>query len=481
MANPAPFRFPRPATTGSPGRLPARVTAAATAAVIAAAATAVTIVGATTATADPGCAPLTAILVPGTTETNPAANPAQPAGLLTTIGNGLSARYGGDIDVRYLPYTAAPAPYRASANNGVTALSSMLSGLCASTRVVLAGYSQGADVVGDATAAIGQGQGPLDPARVLGVGLISDPRRDPATPQLGAPATGQGIAGPRADFGALAARVRTVCATGDLYCSTNPQAAPALSAIGRAFTGSNALPDSAGDSSAPTPSAGTDLDPSSVTRQVVIVLGGLAEVAANLPTIVDDLGQLPARLAAGDLPGLHQLTGDLNTQFQPLVEMASKVDLRLVARALTLAAPLDQSGTVGAAAQIVNVLAGIDVARAARDIGTAQEIAWRALDKLTGGDPLGCGLELTGLVSIGADLAGLAAAALTGDGGAHLSGLASSFTTMTSPDTSRAFADLAREGGDAAQFYLGGVHQTGYDAAVRQVLEFLTSQIDAAR
>ncbi|WP_280433447.1 cutinase family protein [Nocardia brasiliensis] len=479
MANPARFRFSRPATTGSPCRLPARITATA-ATVIAATATAATIMGAGTATADPECAPFTAILVPGTTETSPAANPAQPAGLLTTVGNGLSARYGGDIDVRYLPYPAALAPYRPSQNSGVAAMSSMLSGLCASTRVVLAGYSQGADVVGDTAAAIGQGRGPIDPLRVLGVGLISDPRRDPATPQLGQPATGQGIAGPRVDFGALAARVQTVCATGDLYCSTDPDAAPALSAIGRAFTSSNAVPDAAGSVSA-SPAAGSDLDPSSVTRQVVIVLGGLAEVAANLPTIVDDLGELPARLAAGDLPGLHRLTGDLNTQLQPLVEMASKVDLRLVARALTLAAPLDQSGTVGAAAQIVNVLAGVDVARAARDIGTAQEIAWRALDKLTGGDPLGGGLELIGLAPIGADLAGIAAAALTGEGGAHLSGLASSFTTMTSPDTSQAFADLAREGGDAAQFYLGGVHQTGYDAAVHQVLEFLTSQIDNAR
>ncbi|WP_156161843.1 cutinase family protein [Nocardia vulneris] len=474
MANPARFRFPRPATTGSSCRLPTRITATA----IAAAATAATIMGTGTAAADPKCAPFTAILVPGTTETSPAANPTQPAGLLTTVGNGLSARYGGDIDVRYLPYPAALAPYRPSQNGGVAAMSSMLSGLCASTRVVLAGYSQGADVVGDTTAAIGQGRGPLDPARVLGVGLISDPRRDPATPQLGAPATGQGIAGPRDDFGALANRVRTVCATGDLYCSTDPNAAPALSAIGRAFTSGNALPDSAGSF---TPAAGADLDPSSVTRQVVIVLGGLAGVAANLPAIVDDLGQLPARLAAGDLPGLHQLTGDLNTQLQPLVEMASKVDLRLVARALTLAAPLDQSGTVGTAAQIVNVLAGVDVARAARDIGTAQEIAWRALDKLTGGDPLSGGLELIGLAPIGADLAGIAAAALTGEGGAHLSGLASSFTELTSPDTSQAFADLAREGGDAAQFYLGGVHQTGYDAAVVQVLEFLTSQIDTAR
>ncbi|MEG8179378.1 cutinase family protein [Nocardia terpenica] len=475
-----PRRFRRPAA-GSPyhGHATARLTAAVTATAIVAAITAAGAIGAGAATAAPGCVPVTAILVPGTGETTPAANPAQPVGLLATVGNGLAARYGSGIDVRYLPYTAAPAPYRASENSGVQAMSTLLSGLCASTRVVLAGYSQGADVVGDTTAAIGRQQGPIDPSRVVGVGLIADPRRDPATPQLGTPTTGQGIAGPREDFGTLASRVRTVCATGDLYCSTSPQAAPAMSAIGRAFTGKPDLADPSSPSSGSTPDAG--LNPSSVTRQVIIVLAGLAGVAANIPTIINDLAQLPPRLAAGDIPGVHQLAGDLNNQIAPLVDMASKVDLHLVARALTMAAPLDSSGTTGAAAQIVDVLAGVDVARVARDIGTAQEIAWRALGKLTGGDPLGAGADLLGLAPIGADLAGVAAAALTGDGGAHLSSLASNFAATTSPDTSAAFADLAREGSDAAHFYAGGVHQTGYDTAVRQVLDWLITQIDATR
>ncbi|KIA60833.1 cutinase family protein [Nocardia vulneris] len=423
------------------------------------------------------------MLVPGTSETSATANSAQPAGLLAGVGAGLAARYGDDIAVRYLPYAAAPAPYRASQSGGVAGLTSLLGGLCDSTQVVLAGYSQGADIVGDVTSAIGHGRGPISAARVLAVGLLSDPRRDPDTPQLGAPAPGQGIAGPRAeDFGELAGRVRTHCAPGDLYCSTSPETSPALSAIGRAFTGTAALgTDSTSSDSAATTASG--LIASSVTRQVVIVLGGLAGFAANLPTIVDDLAQLPNRVLAGDIAGAHQLAGDLNTQFEPLVTMAGKVDLHLVAQALSMAAPLDSSGTTATAAQIVDILARVDIARVARDAGIAQELTWRAVSKVSSGDPLGAGLEMIGLIPVAADLAGVAAVALTGEGGAQLAGLAQSFTTTTpsSPEAGAALAELAREGGDAARFYGGGVHQTGYHDAVTILLNWLTSQIDTAR
>ncbi|MEG8179285.1 cutinase family protein [Nocardia terpenica] len=482
-------------TTGFGRHRFAAIAAAWAAAITATAVTATTVTGlAGVAGADPGggCAPFTAVLVPGTTETNPAANPAQPAGLLASLGSGLSARYGSDIDVRYLPYAASAAPYRASETGGVTTLSLLLGGLCASTRVVLAGYSQGADIVGDTTTAIGHHRGPLPPDRVLAVGLISDPRRDPATTQLGTPATGQGVAGTRdEDFGTLASRVRTVCATGDLYCATSPQTSPALSAIARAFTGNPNLTDpspagpepSAAQAVPHSTSAGlsgpSGLSPSSVTRQVVVVLGGLAGFAANLPTFIDDLGRLPAALAAGDIAGAHRLAGELNTLASPLVRMASQVDLHLVAQALAMAAPLDQSGWIGMAAQITDILARLDIARLAHDIGAAQEVAWRAAAKLTAGDPLGGGLDLIGLAPLAADLAGTAAAALTGDGGAQLAGLAQSFTATIDPDTATALADLTREGGDAVGFYTSGVHQNGYHDAVGELLAWFTKQIDA--
>ncbi|MGC4994190.1 cutinase family protein [Nocardia salmonicida] len=157
---------------------------------VAAIATFVVAAGVTTAGADPvtesGCARWTAVLVPGTTETTATADPNQLVGLLAPIGEELRSRFGADIDVRSLPYSAAPLPYSASESGGVQALSSMLAGLCDSTQVVMAGYSQGADVAGDMASQIGNGRGPIPASRVLGVGLLSDPNRDPSTPQRGA-------------------------------------------------------------------------------------------------------------------------------------------------------------------------------------------------------------------------------------------------------------------------------------------------------
>ncbi|WP_225732220.1 MULTISPECIES: cutinase family protein [unclassified Nocardia] len=463
------------------GRAPARLTACTTVAAVLAATTAAATIGIGTAAADPGCAPFTAVLVPGTTETGPAADPAQPVGLLRPIGDGLATRYGRDIDVRYLPYPAAAAPYAASESAGVQALSNMLGGLCPTTRVVLAGYSQGADITGDTATAIGHGTGPIPAARTLAVALISDPRRDPNTPQLGTTTPGQGVAGPRTmDFGALAGRVRTACAAGDLYCSTSPDTAPAWTALGRAFTGTN-TPNEQNPTNAPqsTSTNSSGLDAATVVHQVVLVAGGLAEFAAGIPTLLDDLARLPGVVLAGDIPGAHRLCGEINTLFSPLVRMAARADLHLVARALELSAPLDTSGATAIAAEIVDILARADIARVAADIGTAQEIAWGSAEKLGLGDPLGAGIQLIGLVPVAADLAATAAAALIGTTSTSGASLASSLTG--NPDTTRVLGDLARQGSDAARFYTSGVHQSGYDTTLSTMLGWLTTQIDQAR
>ncbi|MFE3444979.1 cutinase family protein [Nocardia sp. NPDC059180] len=445
---------------------------------VAAAVTAATIAISGTATAAPAdpCPRFTAVLAPGTGETTPVADPIRPAGLLSPIGDGLRARYGKDIDIRYLPYAALAVPYPVSASGGSTALTQMLTDLCATTQVVMAGYAQGADIVGSVAASIGQGRGPLPESRVLAVGLVSDPRRNPDTPQLGEPVTGQGVAGPRDDFGALADRVRTVCAAGDLYCATSPTDSPIFSALGGAFTGSPAL-QSITDTFATGLSGG--LDPASITRQVFLVLGGLTEFAANVPAIVDGLVQLPQRLVVGDIPGAHRISGKLNNAFSPLIRMADQVDLHLAARALSMAAAMDPSGWTGIAAQIVGILARVDVARVAHAVGTAQDIAWRAAGKLAAGDPIGGGIELTGLVPVAADLAATAASALTGTGASQITSLATELTHPTDPATGKALAGLTREGTAAAEFYTSGFHQLGYDNPVRQLLDWLTTRIDA--
>lgn len=467
--------------------------------------TAVTMLVAGPATADPApagkdCARWTAILVPGTWEA-PSTAPDQATGMLDQIGQGLRQRYGTNISVRTLDYPASATPYKTTETQGVQALSTTLRELCSSTRVVLAGYSQGADIAGDIATAIGHNHGPLPASRVAAVALISDPRRSPDTAQLGQPTPGEGIAGPRGeDFGALADRVRTLCATGDIYCSTTPQASPALFALGRAFTGNDTTtttprPDrTPNPTTTPTPGSQANpdstpevldsidgLDPAQVIEQVVTVLAGLAGFAADVPAIGDDLAQLPGLIASGNLPGLHQVSGDLNNQFAPLIQTAAGIDLHLVASALTLAAPLDASGWTAVAAQIVDILAGLDIERLATDIGQAQETVWGAVQKLTAGDPAGAALALSGLVPIAADLATTAASALTGDAGAHLAGLAHTFTATTTGEPRSALADLARQGDDAARSAASGVHQNGYTTALPQILDWLSRRTDATK
>ncbi len=441
--------------------------------------------GVATVVAEPettsGCPRWTAVLVPGTTETSMTADPSQLVGLLAPIGEGLRARFGDDIDVRSLPYSAAPLPYSASESVGVQALSSMLGGLCDSTQVVMAGYSQGADVAGDLASQIGNGKGPIPASRVLGVGLLSDPNRDPSTPQLGQAVSGQGIAGTRDSFAELEGRVVTSCASGDIYCSTSPEASPALSAVGRAFTGESTLDTDNSNSTNTEDESSGGLDASSVTQQVVIVLGGLASFAANIPQIGNDIAQLPSLLAVGDVAGVHRVAGELNTLFNPLVSLADKVDFHLVADALSLASAFDASGWTGIAAQIVDILADLDISRIATGIGTAQEVAWRAFEKLAVVDLIGAATELTGLIPVAADLAATAASALTGNS-SEITTLAQEFTGSTDETTTTALVDLASQAAEAAQFATSGVHVNGYtDGALDLVGDWLADQIASSR
>ncbi len=440
------------------------------------------------------CAKVTAVLVPGARDTHlDTTGPSRsPSSVLDPVARTLQARYGSDLAVRTVSSSpsTSPAP-GASSSPGQDTLASLVSSLCPTTQVILLGYSDGAEIAGDLATRIGHGQGPVPASRVLAVGLIGDPRRGSSTPQLGDSASGQGVEGPRAqDFGALRDRVRTVCARGDLYCSASSDTDPVLTALGRAVSGTDTAPATGTTtrsapvipSSAPQPTtsspAGPDspatapgvlgeFDPSEIIGQVATVLSGLAEFAANVPAIVNDLAQLPGLIATGNVPGLHEVSGDLNNRFAPLVQAVAEVDLHLVARALALAAPLDMSGWTAVAAQIVSILANLDIARIATDIGQSQEIAWGAAQKLTTGDLAGAALTVTGLGPVAADLVTTAASALTADGGSRLSTLAHTLTTTTTPDTRNALDNLT-----------SGIHQNGYtNATLGPVLDWLSGRI----
>lgn len=364
-------------------------------------------------------------------------------------------------------------------------LTAAVSGLCSDTRVVLAGYGQGAEVTGDLATTLGNNSSPIPASRVIAVALISDPRRDPATAQLGTPVSGQGVTGPRPQgFGELSNRVHTLCLDGDSYCSTTAESSPVLAAVSRALTTttvttSTPAPTSSASptttTSTPTTSIGSAstglISASQVLAQVVTFLRGLASFTVNVPAIIDDLAQLPGLITAGDLRGVHRVSGDLNNQFNPLVQLADGLDLRLVARALALAAPLDTTGVATIAAEIVGVLAGLDISRIATDVGRAQEIAWTAVETLADGDPVAAVLALTGLAPIAADLLSATASAFTGT---QFPTLTQTYTDTTAgADTGTGTATPAPQNGHTATF-----DTTSYNTAAPVLTDWIEQAID---
>lgn len=178
------------------------------------------------AQADPGwCPALNVVAVPGTWETSSTPDPARGNGMLAAVTSGLPA--GTRVDYVQYPATAFPwegdvyAASRQRAVDNARALIAATAAQCSSTRFALVGYSQGADAAGDLAAEIGTGLGVVPPHRLVAVGLLSDPRRSETDILVGPSVVGNGAGGSRVGgFGFVSADVRTICAAGDLYCST---------------------------------------------------------------------------------------------------------------------------------------------------------------------------------------------------------------------------------------------------------------------
>ncbi|MEU1953610.1 cutinase family protein [Nocardia rhamnosiphila] len=203
------------------------------------------------------CPDVQMISVPGTWESNSTDNPynptANPASLMLNVSNPVREQFPeGRVDVYTVPYIAqfsnpiaippdGQASYNASRTEGSRRTFDFLTQRhqeCPLTTYVLAGFSQGAVIVGDIAEQIGKGNGPVPADRVLGVTLIADGRRSGETGdgqpiQVGTPPPGVGaevalagltvpgitMTGVRKEgFGELADRVYTICAPGDLIC-----------------------------------------------------------------------------------------------------------------------------------------------------------------------------------------------------------------------------------------------------------------------
>lgn len=202
------------------------------------------------------CPAVEVISAPGTWESSATDDPfnpqANPLSFMLSITQPLQAAYDiNDVRVWTLPYTAqfqsvqsrGEMTYDDSRNEGTAKVNGELAHIadtCHSTEFILAGFSQGAVILGDVANEIGAGHGAVPADRVRGVALIADGRRENGVGQnpgvelggIGAEIAlqpidalvqfitpGASMRGPReGGFGALDGVVQEICAPSDAIC-----------------------------------------------------------------------------------------------------------------------------------------------------------------------------------------------------------------------------------------------------------------------
>nr|WP_172687836.1 cutinase family protein [Prescottella equi]ARX60092.1 putative secreted cutinase [Prescottella equi] len=249
------------------------------------------------------------------------------------------------------------------------------------------------------------------------------------------------------------------------------------------------------------------LKPTVVVNQILNVTTGVTSL--DMPGILNNLNQLLQRIVAADARGAHQIAGELNNQFSPLVKMAAAVDLKWVSQVLAIIP--DPSGATQIAALVASILAGVDIIRLANIVGEIQEIAWAAIEKLVPSpgqlpDPLGAAGEMGRLIPVGADLASVAVNMLSGKAtktspellgkqaksvstsittqaeNLDLPKLSNSLTTLAKSPGTEDLASLVNEGLGAASFFTSGAH-TNYndlvvDNAGRNAIQWLSDWLN---
>lgn len=133
----------------------------------------------------PDCAPNVFIGVPGTFEINRDDDPNQPVGLLGNFVAPLKQALGGQLSATFINYDGDAGvngtAYQRSVDSGqkkTLATVVDVAERCEGSQIFLAGFSQGAEIAGNAAMEIGQKRTAVDPGRIGGVVLFSDPRRD---------------------------------------------------------------------------------------------------------------------------------------------------------------------------------------------------------------------------------------------------------------------------------------------------------------
>lgn len=279
-----------------------------------------------TATANPSsirdasvCPAVAGVFLPGTWETHAGADETQPVGLFAPVATALAQQFGSQFEYRFPAYAAEAFDGMAYSDSKATGVAAVrravgsIAGDCPATKFVLAGYSQGADALGDVAASIGCSGDPVAADRVLAVGLVADPKQGTSGGKLVGPSVdGQGIAGPRdGGFCALSAVTAEICATKDKYCATNSSEDPITAGIGRALTqsgGSTETEGGAGQRDDLGHALSTDLS---------------AERLADLPAALSRLG---TQMGAGsDSAAQARTASDVAKTLRPLTDLSTWV------------------------------------------------------------------------------------------------------------------------------------------------------------
>ncbi|WP_269320255.1 cutinase family protein [Gordonia alkanivorans] len=132
----------------------------------------------------PACAPFMLIAVPGTFEINRDDDPSKATGVLQKLIDPLKRTLGSQLGYTLINYDADSGvngtSYARSTENGKKKTLATLTDAasrCPNANLVLAGFSQGADIAGDVATDIGNKRTAIDPRRISAVVLYSDPQR----------------------------------------------------------------------------------------------------------------------------------------------------------------------------------------------------------------------------------------------------------------------------------------------------------------
>ncbi|GGG01421.1 hypothetical protein GCM10007304_14250 [Rhodococcoides trifolii] len=310
------------------------------------------------------CPRIAAEFVPGTWETGNTADPSVSVGLLKPIADELDRRFPGQIRSWFAPYDAqaftAGVAYATSAADGRQKLNDDIASLagCTNTRWLIFGYSQGADIAGDVVANIGCGSSPIPADRVLGAGLIADPKQANADGKVVGPqVNGHGIAGARpGGFCSMTSRVAEQCDRADLYCTNDTAKNPILAAVGRMVT-------------QPPGSFGS----SAITSSLTSNLSG--SQASQLPS---DVSEISTQTSRNELTDPDAVAAAATRTANTLSGLSDAASWATANKSL-----LDPKRTDPGAKQLLAKLNGIDLSAA---INNAQSIAHTAGAVASGGE-----------------------------------------------------------------------------------------------